>query len=219
DMYFKIILILSGAVFIYAQSNYGCFDSSDTQLTVTLDGDEVYYADFKKGLLVWDSKIPTTVHVPLAYEIALHYRAVYCIHLAMFYLPPEIIIYPRDEVIEEEENTLICFINHFFPPSINIKWTKNDIDITVEDPFDKCINNPDGTFHVFSYLNFVPKEGDIYGCTVEHASLEKPQTKFWEADINQTSISPDIFCGLGLFLGLLGVAAGTFFFVKGKLIS
>lgn len=98
--------------------------------------------------------------------------------------PPEIIIYPRDEVIEEEENTLICFINHFFPPSINIKWTKNDIDITVEDPFDKCINNPDGTFHVFSYLNFVPKEGDIYGCTVEHASLEKPQTKFWGEDKN-----------------------------------
>ncbi|XP_031168305.1 H-2 class II histocompatibility antigen, A-Q alpha chain-like [Sander lucioperca] len=234
-MYFKIILILSGAVFIYAQrrhelcQSYGCFDSSDTQLTVTLDGDEVYYADFKKGLLVWDSKIPTTVHVPLAYEIALHYRAVCKGELKRYkpdkYAttktkePPEIIIYPRDEVIEEEENTLICFINHFFPPSINIKWTKNDIDITVEDPFDKCINNPDGTFHVFSYLNFVPKEGDIYGCTVEHASLEKPQTKFWEADINQTSISPDIFCGLGLFLGLLGVAAGTFFFVKGKLIS
>ncbi|XP_039681253.1 H-2 class II histocompatibility antigen, A-U alpha chain-like isoform X3 [Perca fluviatilis] len=103
-MYFKIILILSGAVFIHAQrshelcQSFGCFDSSDTQLTVTHDG-------------------------------------------------------------------------------------------------------------------------DIYGCTVEHASLEKPQTKFWEADINQTNISPAVFCGLGLFLGLLGVAAGTFFFVKGKCIS
>ncbi|XP_078125430.1 H-2 class II histocompatibility antigen, A-U alpha chain-like [Sander vitreus] len=235
DIYFKIILILSGAVFIAAQrshelcQSFGCFDSSDTQLTLTLDGDEVYYADFKKGLLVWDSKIPTSLHIPLAYEIALHCRTVCKDELKRYkpdkYAttktkePPEIIIYPRDEVIEEEENTLICFINHFFPPSINIKWTKNAIDINVEDPFNKCINNPDGTFHVFSYLNFVPKEGDIYGCTVEHASLEKPQTKFWEADINQTSISPTVFCGLGLFLGLLGVAAGTFFFVKGKQIS
>lgn len=88
-------------------------------------------------------------------------------------------IYPRDEVIKEEENTLICFINHFFPPTINIKWTKNDIEVEVDDPFNKCLPNSDGTFHVFSNLNFVPKEGDVYGCTVEHESLDEPLTEFW----------------------------------------
>ncbi|XP_039681252.1 uncharacterized protein LOC120574852 isoform X2 [Perca fluviatilis] len=161
-MYFKIILILSGAVFIHAQrshelcQSFGCFDSSDTQLTVTHDGEEIYYADFKKGLVVWNSKIPTTVHVPHAYKIALHYRMVCRGELARY---------------------------------------KPDKSATTK------------------------TKGDIYGCTVEHASLEKPQTKFWEADINQTNISPAVFCGLGLFLGLLGVAAGTFFFVKGKCIS
>lgn len=92
---------------------------------------------------------------------------------------PEIIIYPRDEVKKEEENTLICFINHFYPPTVNIKWTKNDIQVSVENPFIKSLSNPDGTFYVFSNLNFVPEEGDIYGCTVEHEALEEPQTKFW----------------------------------------
>lgn len=55
---------------------YGCFDSSDTHLSVTLDDDEVYYADFKNGLLVWDSKIPTFAHVPQAYKYAVYYRAI-----------------------------------------------------------------------------------------------------------------------------------------------
>lgn len=54
---------------------YGCFESSDTQVCMTLDGDEVYYADFKKGLLVWDSRLPTSIHVPYAYAYAVDYRS------------------------------------------------------------------------------------------------------------------------------------------------
>lgn len=54
--------------------SYGCFDSSDTQLSVILDGDEVYYADFKKDLIVWDSKIPTALHVSWAYKYSVFYR-------------------------------------------------------------------------------------------------------------------------------------------------
>ncbi|GLD66755.1 H-2 class II histocompatibility antigen, A-Q alpha chain-like protein [Lates japonicus] len=231
-MYFKVILVFSGAVCIYAQRSlelchsYGCFKSSDTHISLTLDGDEVYYANFKKGELIWDSRIPTSMHISQAYEYAVHYRFT-CKYEVYRWEPdksaatrtkeaPEILIYPRDEVIEEEENTLICFINHFFPPTINIKWTKNDVEVTVEDAFIKSLPNPDGTFYVFSHLKFVPKEGDIYSCTVEHEALDKPRTKFWEVDTDQMSIGPAVLCGLGLSLGLVGVAAGTFFFVKGN---
>ncbi|XP_071319232.1 H-2 class II histocompatibility antigen, A-Q alpha chain-like [Trachinotus anak] len=204
----------------------GCFESSDSHISVTLDGDDVFYADFKNGEVVWDSRVPEFMHVPWAYKYALYYRST-CKSDVYRWKPdksaaaktkeaPEILIYPRDEVIQEEQNTLICFINHFFPPSLKIKWTKNDIDVTVEDPFNKCLPNPDGTFYVFSHLTFVPKEGDIYSCTVEHESLEKPQTKFWEVDKDESSTGPAVFCGIGLSLGLLGLAAGTFFFVKGN---
>ncbi len=54
---------------------YGCFDSSDTQLSLTLDGDEVYYADFKEGLLVWDSRLPPSFHVPYAYKYEVLYQS------------------------------------------------------------------------------------------------------------------------------------------------
>ncbi|XP_042247603.1 H-2 class II histocompatibility antigen, A-Q alpha chain-like [Thunnus maccoyii] len=232
DMYFKTVLVFMGAVGIYAQRihelchAHGCFDSSNTQLCLTLDGEEVYHADFKRGVLHWESKIPTTFHVPYAYKYAVYYQSICRRDMYKWKQDksattktkqaPEAIIYPKDEVIKDEENTLICFINHFFPPTINIKWTKNDIEVTVKDLFIKSIPNPDGTFHVFSTLDFVPDEGDIYGCTVEHKALEEPQTKFWEVEINETTIGPAVFCGLGLSLGLLGFAAGTFFFVKGK---
>uniref|UniRef100_A0A3Q2D0F7 Ig-like domain-containing protein n=1 Tax=Cyprinodon variegatus TaxID=28743 RepID=A0A3Q2D0F7_CYPVA len=84
---------------------------------------------------------------------------------------PEMIVYPRDELIEDEENTLVCFINKFYPPALNISWTKNNKEVAVENPFFKIVSNSDGTFHVFSYLNFVPKQGDIYSCTVKHENL------------------------------------------------
>lgn len=53
---------------------YGCFESSDTQISMTLDGEELFYADFKKGDLVWDSKVPTEIHVSEAYAYAEYYR-------------------------------------------------------------------------------------------------------------------------------------------------
>ncbi|XP_042360757.1 H-2 class II histocompatibility antigen, A-Q alpha chain-like [Plectropomus leopardus] len=235
-MSFKIIFLFLGAICTCAQRShklchtYGCFNSSDTQLCVTLDGDEVYYANFTKEDVIWDSRIPLALHVSKAYEFAVYYRSL-CKHnlitwkqdesiSSMDAEKPEIIIYPRDEVIKEEENTLICFINHFFPPTIKIKWTKNDLEVSLEDPFIKCIPNPDGTFYVLSILSFVPNEGDIYGCTVEHASLDEPQTKFWEVDTSvlttETSVGPIVFFGFASSFGLLGVATGTVFFVKGR---
>lgn len=43
--------------------------------------------------------------------------------------------------------------------------------------FIKAMSNSDGTFHVFSNLNCVPYEGDIYSCTVQHEALDEPKTR------------------------------------------
>ncbi|XP_030575671.1 H-2 class II histocompatibility antigen, A-U alpha chain-like [Archocentrus centrarchus] len=228
-MFLKIVVILSAAACIEAERSntfchiYGCFDSSDTQLSATLDGDEIYYADFKKDLLIWDSKLPTNVRPEYAYTYAVLYRSICKTNIGRWKSdksvikkkePPQIIIYPRDEVIAGEDNTLICFINYFFPPSIKITWTKNDVIVSVEDPFIKCLSNPDGTSYVFSNLDFVPEKGDIYSCTVDHEALEEPQTRLWEVETDEISTGPAVFCGLGLSLGVLGVFGGIFFFVK-----
>ncbi|KAL0146482.1 hypothetical protein M9458_058113 [Cirrhinus mrigala] len=75
----------------------------------------------------------------------------------------------------------------------------------------------DGTFIIFSTLTITPAEGDIYSCTVYHKSIQgQPITKTWEVDTAVPSVGPAVVCGMGLFLGLLGVAAGTFFLIKGN---
>ncbi|XP_065103389.1 H-2 class II histocompatibility antigen, E-D alpha chain-like isoform X2 [Paramisgurnus dabryanus] len=76
--------------------------------------------------------------------------------------------------------------------------------------------NKDGTMNVFSRLSFIPVEGDIYSCTVEHKALEQPQTRIWEVEIKESSNGPSVFCGVGLGFGLIGVAVGIFFIVKGN---
>ncbi|XP_026208159.1 H-2 class II histocompatibility antigen, A-Q alpha chain-like [Anabas testudineus] len=233
--YLYCMLILSGAVYICAQRshelslNYGCFENSDTRMSVTLDGEEVFYADFEEKRLIWNSRVPIYARVPIAYNDSVRVRSDCKTNVERWKQDPsarakpkeapEILIYSRDEEVENEENTLICFMNHFFPPSINIKWTKNSVEETVEDALIRYLPNPDGTFYVFSYANFVPRQGDIYSCTVEHEALEQPETKFWEVDTNKIVIGPSVFCGLGLTLGLLGVSAGTFFFFERKPVS
>ncbi|PWA19195.1 hypothetical protein CCH79_00019741, partial [Gambusia affinis] len=66
----------------------------------------------------------------------------------------------------------------------------------------------DSTFTQISRLNFVPQIGDIYSCSVEHLALKEPQTRTWDVETNspQSGPGPAIFCGVGLTIGLLGVA-------------
>lgn len=37
-----------------------------------------------------------------------------------------------------------------------------------------------------------------------------------DVQVSQPSVGPAVFCGVGLTVGLLGVAAGTFFLIKGN---
>jgi len=39
---------------------------------------------------------------------------------------------------------------------------------------------------------------------------------FPDVDVALPSVGPAVLCGVGMTLGILGVAAGTFFFIKGK---
>ncbi|XP_028853101.1 H-2 class II histocompatibility antigen, I-E alpha chain-like isoform X2 [Denticeps clupeoides] len=111
--------------------------------------------------------------------------------------PPQTSIYTRDDVKEGTENTLICHV-------------------TQGVRLGSLYMNEDVTFTLFSTLKFVPRQGDVYTCTVEHQALDQPSTREWDVEDNGPSVGPSVFCGVGLFLGLLGVAAGTFFLIKGN---
>ncbi|XP_041708082.2 H-2 class II histocompatibility antigen, A-U alpha chain-like [Coregonus clupeaformis] len=232
-----IILILTG-ILTSAQlqhelmATYGCFESGDTEVVLLMDGNEVGYADFKEGKGVWTGpNVPPiiTSHSLIAYEYAKLTR-IWCMERMEFgkgavpSIPqvkdaPESIIYPRDEEELGVENTLICFLNNFYPPPIKVNWTKNGLEVTEGAFLSRYYPNKDGTFHQFSTLSFTPQEGDVYACTVEHTALKDPKTRFWEPEVSEVSGSsagPAVFGGVGLALGLLGVATGTFLIIKGN---
>uniref|UniRef100_A0A8C9VFD4 H-2 class II histocompatibility antigen, A-U alpha chain-like n=1 Tax=Scleropages formosus TaxID=113540 RepID=A0A8C9VFD4_SCLFO len=130
---------------------------------------------------------------------------------------PQVTVYPRDEVSVGGSNTLICFVNNFFPPPVKVKWTKNEVEVTEGVTLSRYYPNKDFTFTQYSTLPIIPQDGDVYSCTVEHKGLSEPETRLWEPEIQEVSdIGKTVYCGVGLTLGLLGVGVGTFFLIKGN---
>ncbi|XP_058640787.1 H-2 class II histocompatibility antigen, A-K alpha chain-like [Onychostoma macrolepis] len=130
--------------------------------------------------------------------------------------PPWSSIYPKSDPQLNVKNTLICHVIGFFPPPVRVSWTKNNVNVTDESTLSRYYPNKDGTLNVFSRLSFIPEEGDIYSCSVEHKALQQPQTRVWDVEITESSIGPSVFCGVGLALGLLGLTTGDFFIAKGN---
>ncbi|XP_029360206.1 H-2 class II histocompatibility antigen, A-Q alpha chain-like [Echeneis naucrates] len=210
----------------------GCLENGTTEVQFTYDAAEFLYVDFERHEVVYSvppffqldpSEMVDGLHV---YKDALKGKKL-CSGLVAFFKveeknpaevsdAPESVIYPADEVQEGVENTLICFVYDFYPPFIEVSWTKNGHPVSEGVTLSRYYPNSDQTFYQLSTLTFTPREGDIYSCTVEHMSLDKPKTKFWEPEFNHQSLGPDIFGGVGLTMGFVGIAAGTYLIAKGR---
>ncbi|XP_076593908.1 H-2 class II histocompatibility antigen, A-U alpha chain-like [Chaetodon auriga] len=208
----------------------GCFENGTTEAQLEYDAEEIFYVDFERHELVYTvpryyvNDLREKIDRFHVYENAQRGKttcsAVLTISKAMEKNPPEerdppmSILYPAEEVQFGVENSLICFVNHFYPPDIRVSWTRNGLPVSEGVSLSRYYPNNDQTFHQLSTLAFTPREGDIYSCTVEHSALKSPTTRIWEPELSHPSLGLDIFCGVGLTLGLLGVAAGTFLMVK-----
>ncbi|KAK9525207.1 hypothetical protein VZT92_017529 [Zoarces viviparus] len=232
-MKMMVVLVLSGVLWVSADLLHedihiiGCSDSGGEDM-YGVDGEEVWYADFKHNKGV-DAQPPFVDHgtFPGFYEQAVANQEI-CKQnlknarkaLKEFPLekdrPSSHMIYTRDDMEPGEKNSLICHVAGFYPAPVEISWTKNEENVTEGSSTNVPFVNKDGTFNQFSTLEFTPQLGDIYGCTVKHLALDQPQTKFYDVQQTQPSIGPAVFCGVGLTIGLLGVAAGTFFLIKGN---
>ncbi|XP_066580411.1 H-2 class II histocompatibility antigen, A-K alpha chain isoform X2 [Amia ocellicauda] len=130
---------------------------------------------------------------------------------------PHTMIYPNYDLVLGQPNTLICFAKGFHPMPITMSWAKNGQPVTEGVSRSQLYSNDDLTFRTFSYLTFAPAPGDVYSCRVEHRALTEPDTKIYEVEVHTVSdVGKTVFCGVGLTLGLLGVAVGTFFLIKGN---
>ncbi|XP_043954552.1 H-2 class II histocompatibility antigen, A-U alpha chain-like [Gambusia affinis] len=235
-MKMKLLLFLCGILWVSADVlhedlyNFGCSDS-DRENMYTLDGEEMWYADFKKekGVEPQPPFVDHTSYREGTYEGAVANQQVCRSNLknsriAMKDIPDEndppsgLVIYPRDDVELGEKNILICHVSGFYPAPVNVSWTRNGQKVTEGTSINVPFPSKDFTFTQISRLNFVPQIGDIYSCSVEHLALKEPQTRTWDVETNspQSGPGPAIFCGVGLTIGLLGVAVGTFFLIKGN---
>ncbi|XP_053480039.1 H-2 class II histocompatibility antigen, A-U alpha chain [Ictalurus furcatus] len=200
---------------------------TDKEFMLGADGEELFYADFKKKDIV--NALPPFAdpgQLPAGFAAAEGATANCQANLQVLSgdfkdkpLPhdaPQSSIYPSDDVQLGSKNTLICHAIRFFPPPVHVRWTKNNLDVTDESSLSQYYLNEDKTYNQFSHLPFTPQEGDVYTCTVEHEALQTPDTRTWEVDVELPSVGPAVFCGVGLAVGLLGVATGTFFLVKGN---
>uniref|UniRef100_A0A8C1L186 Ig-like domain-containing protein n=1 Tax=Cyprinus carpio TaxID=7962 RepID=A0A8C1L186_CYPCA len=155
------------------------------------DDEHVAHVDFKEQKeIITLPDFAGQIELPSLYEDAKKGVSIY---------PPWSSIYPKSDPQLNVKNTLICHVTRFFPPPVRVLWTKNNVN---------------GTLNLFSQLSFIPEEGDIYSCSVEHKALQQPQTRVWDVEITEPSTGPSVFCGVGLALGLLGLATGAVFIAK-----
>ncbi|KAL6456297.1 hypothetical protein MHYP_G00348400 [Metynnis hypsauchen] len=129
---------------------------------------------------------------------------------------PQSSLYSKDDVELGSRNTLVCYITGFYPPHVRVSWTRNNVNVTDRASLSRYYLNDDETYNLVSTLSFTPEQGNIYTCTVEHTALDRPLTKTWDVQVALPSVGPSVFCGVGLAAGLLGVAVGTFFLIKGN---
>lgn len=78
-----------------------------------------------------------------------------------------------------QENTLICFVTGFYPAPVNVSWTRNEEEVTEGTSTGVPYPNKEGTFTQISRLAFVPQQGDIYSCRVQHLYMTDPDTRMW----------------------------------------
>ncbi|XP_029942916.1 H-2 class II histocompatibility antigen, E-D alpha chain-like, partial [Salarias fasciatus] len=195
-MKMKLLLFLCCVLRVSADAQHldllitGCSDS-DREFMFTLDGEEMWHADFDKGEGV-DVQPSFIDHVtfPGGYEFAVGDQHV-CrtnlevLHEVMKDIPLEqdppstFIIYPRDDVDLDQKNTLLCHVSGFYPAPVSVSWTKNGRNVSEGTAINQPSPNEDGTFRQTARLDFVPKDGDFYSCSVHHPALKTPMTRIW----------------------------------------
>ncbi|XP_067269569.1 H-2 class II histocompatibility antigen, A-U alpha chain-like [Pseudorasbora parva] len=231
--FLRIIVIAVFVLYINAQSYHefglieACGDPDQEDFIVKYDDEQVAHVDFKEQReIITLPDFAGQIELPPLYEDAKKAVSV-CRNLGSVFkevyanssVPlesPWSSIYSKSDAQLNVKNTLICHVTGFFPPPVKVSWTKNNVNVTDESTIGRYYPNKDGTLNVFSRLSFIPEEGDIYTCSVEHNALQQPQTRTWDVEITEPSIGPSVICGVGLALGLLGLVTGVFFIAKGS---
>ncbi|XP_026064127.1 H-2 class II histocompatibility antigen, A-U alpha chain-like [Carassius auratus] len=224
------VCLSADAQFIHKDFKINGCSETEKESMCGSNGDEIWHADFIQKMGV--NTLPNFADAllfPGFYDLSVTEQETCQQNLAVCIKayksppeemdPPETSIYTKNDVQLGVQNSLVCHVTGFFPPPVNISWTKNNVIVKNGVSTSQYRPRDDGTFHIFSSMDIVPKEKDIYSCTVNHRALQgQVQTKIWgvpEMAAVPARLGPAVFCGAGFTLALLGAATGIFFFIKG----
>ncbi|CAD7677683.1 unnamed protein product [Nyctereutes procyonoides] len=173
------------------------------------DEDEQFYVDLDKKETVWC--LPGFIH---AFDFDA-WRGIADIIMAKKNLntliqqsnhtrvtnkPPEVTMFPKEPVELGQPNTLICHVDKFFPPVLNVTWLHNGQMVTEGVAETIFLPSTGFRFHKFHYLTFLPTAEDGY-VKVEHWGLDQPLLRHWERET--------VVCALGLVTGMAGIITGA----------
>lgn len=211
---------------VIIQAEFYMEPDSTGEFMFDFDGDEIFHVDIKNRETVWRLKEFGTF-ASFEAQGALANIAVDKANLEIMMkrsnytpntnVPPEITVFPNTAVELGEPNILICFIDKFSPPVLNVTWLRNGKPVTTGVSETVFLPRQDHLFRKFYYLPFLPSNEDYYDCKVEHWSLEKPLIQHWEFEALTPlpETTENVVCGLGLVVGLVGIIVGTVLIIKG----
>jgi len=84
---------------------------------------------------------------------------------------PTVQVYSRHPGEYGKENVLICYVSGFHPPDISIKLLKNGVEIQGSKQTDLAFEEG-WKFHLTRYVEFNPKSGEHYTCSVSHMGAD-----------------------------------------------
>ncbi|EFB14059.1 hypothetical protein PANDA_002284, partial [Ailuropoda melanoleuca] len=182
------------------------------------DGDEQFYVDLDKET-VW--QLPEFIH---AFDFDAWRRVADIVtarkdlniliqgsnHTRATNEPPEVTVFPKEPVELGQPNTLICHVDKFFPPVLNVTWLCNGQIVTKGITETVFLPSTEFRFHKFHYLTFLPTAEDVYDCKVKHWGLDQPLLQHWEAQelIQVPEMKGTVVCVLGLVAGVAGILTG-----------
>ncbi|XP_066471749.1 HLA class II histocompatibility antigen, DR alpha chain-like [Tiliqua scincoides] len=135
-------------------------------------------------------------------------------------VPPRATVFPERPVARGEPNVLVCLVDGFSPPVLNVSWLRNGREVEAEGRVARTDFYPraDHSFRTFSYLAFLPAPDDTYFCRVEHWGLQRPLDTEWNANMPEPlpETVENVVCGLGLAVGIAGIMVGTVLAVRSR---
>lgn len=86
--------------------------------------------------------------------------------------PPKVQVYSSKPGEFGKENTLICHVNDFHPPDINIQLLKDGVEIPNAAQTDLAFETG-WHFHLTRSVAFTPQKEQKYSCRVTHGTTTK----------------------------------------------